>query len=71
MRLMECLRLRVTDFDVARRQIVAQDGQGLNDRVTLMPAHCDPTVNLYDAYHVVEGDTVIEVWPVTARGRSG
>jgi D-serine deaminase-like pyridoxal phosphate-dependent protein len=43
---------------------------GLASRVTLMPPHCDPTVNLYDRYFVVEGDQVVDVWPVTARGRS-
>ncbi|MES2442106.1 MAG: DSD1 family PLP-dependent enzyme [Pseudomonadota bacterium] len=43
---------------------------GLAERVTLMPPHCDPTVNLYDRYFVVEGETVVDVWPVTARGCS-
>lgn len=43
---------------------------GLGARVTLQPGHCDPTVNLHDAYHVVEGDMVVARWPVTARGRS-
>lgn len=43
---------------------------GLGDRVALIPGHCDPTVNLYDAYHVLEGDRIVDVWPVTARGRS-
>lgn len=38
--------------------------------VTLCAPHCDPTVNLYDSYHVVRGDTLIDIWPVTARGRS-
>lgn len=42
----------------------------IGDGVTLAPPHCDPTVNLYDAYHVVRGDTLIDIWPVTARGRS-
>ena len=32
--------------------------------------HCDPTVNLYDAYHVVRGDTLVAIWPIEARGRS-
>lgn len=40
------------------------------DRVRLGAPHCDPTVNLYDAYHVVRGDTLTAIWPVTARGRS-
>jgi D-serine deaminase-like pyridoxal phosphate-dependent protein len=43
---------------------------GLGARVTLMPPHCDPTVNLYDRYFVVEGEMVVDVWPVTARGCS-
>lgn len=42
----------------------------IGDLVTLTPPHCDPTVNLYDAYHVVRDGTLIEIWPVTARGRS-
>ncbi len=42
----------------------------LGERVVLLPPHCDPTVNLYDAYHVVQADTLVDIWPVTARGRS-
>lgn len=42
----------------------------IGERVTLAVPHCDPTVNLYDAYHVVRGDTLVEIWPVSARGRS-
>lgn len=40
------------------------------DSVTLTVPHCDPTVNLYDTYHVVRGDTLIDLWPVSARGRA-
>ncbi|HWK34667.1 MAG TPA: DSD1 family PLP-dependent enzyme [Sphingomonas sp.] len=40
------------------------------DPVSLTVPHCDPTVNLYDFYHVVRGDTLIEMWPVSARGRA-
>src|SRR3546814_14224713 len=39
------------------------------DPVTLTVPHCDPTVNLYDHYHVVDGDTLVAIWPVSARGR--
>ena len=38
--------------------------------VTCVVPHCDPTVNLYDNYHVVRGDTLVDIWPVDARGRS-
>ena len=42
----------------------------LSDIVTMAAPHCDPTVNLYDNYHVVQGDTLRAIWPVSARGRS-
>lgn len=42
----------------------------LADIVTFAAPHCDPTVNLYDHYHVVRGDTLQHIWPVSARGRS-
>jgi integron integrase len=38
LRLMECLRLRVKDLDVAQQQIVVRDGNGLDDRMTMLPA---------------------------------
>ena len=52
--------------------LVAPGGQlpGLAGIVTLAAPHCDPTVNLYDTYHVVQGDTLRALWPVAARGRS-
>lgn len=43
---------------------------GIGERVVLTTPHCDPTVNLYDSYHVVRGDTLVALWPVDARGRS-
>lgn len=42
----------------------------LGEVVTLAAPHCDPTVNLHDAYHAVRGDTLVEIWPLEARGRS-
>ena len=42
----------------------------IGDIVTLAAPHCDPTVNLYDFYHVVVGDTLVDIWPIQGRGRS-
>jgi D-serine deaminase-like pyridoxal phosphate-dependent protein len=42
---------------------------GLGDAVEFLTPHCDPTINLYDRYHCVRGDTLIDIWPVDARGR--
>lgn len=40
------------------------------DPVSLTVPHCDPTVNLYDSYHLVQDDTLTDIWPVSARGRA-
>lgn len=37
LRLLECLRLRIKDIDVARHEIVVRDGKGRKDRVTMLP----------------------------------
>tara|TARA_R110000868_G_scaffold58025_1_gene178964 strand:+ start:3406 stop:4545 length:1140 start_codon:yes stop_codon:yes gene_type:complete len=42
----------------------------LGASLTAITPHCDPTVNLYDTYHVVRGDTLVAIWPIEARGRS-
>ena len=42
----------------------------LDQLVTLVPPHCDPTVNLYDRYAVCVEDQVVAWWPIHARGRS-
>ena len=38
------------------------------DRIELWPSHIDPTINLHDALFVLDGDEVIDVWPIAARG---
>jgi D-serine deaminase-like pyridoxal phosphate-dependent protein len=40
----------------------------VGDVVEFLTPHCDPTINLYDRYHCVRGDTLVEIWPVDARG---
>jgi 3-hydroxy-D-aspartate aldolase len=40
----------------------------VNDKLRLVPGHCDPTCNVYDWYVGVRGGKVEAVWPVTARG---
>lgn len=39
----------------------------VGERVRLVPSHTDPTINLHDSFYIVEGDRVIDVWPI-ARG---
>ena len=37
LRLMECLRLRVQDLELTRRELIVRDGKGSKDRITLLP----------------------------------
>lgn len=39
----------------------------LGDRVRMIPSHTDPTVNLHDVFHAIEGARVVDTWPI-ARG---
>jgi 3-hydroxy-D-aspartate aldolase len=42
----------------------------VNDKLRLVPGHCDPTCNLHDWYVGVRGGVVETVWPVSARGKA-
>lgn len=42
----------------------------LGEKVTFQPSHGCTTINLHDRYVVVQGERVVDVWPVDARGRS-
>jgi len=40
----------------------------LNDTAELIPGYAPTTVNLYDVYHVVENEKIVDIWPVIPRG---
>ena len=42
----------------------------LNQKLRLVPGHCDPTCNLHDWYVGIRGDRVECLWPVSARGKA-
>jgi integron integrase len=44
LRLLECLRLRVTDLDLETEQITVHDGKGAKDRLTVLPASLKPAL---------------------------
>jgi D-serine deaminase-like pyridoxal phosphate-dependent protein len=41
----------------------------VGDKVSLIPSHCDTTINLHDQYYVTRGDRVVAIWPIASRGR--
>ena len=42
----------------------------VNDKLKLVPGHCDPTCNVHDWYVGVRGGKVETLWPVSARGKA-
>jgi D-serine deaminase-like pyridoxal phosphate-dependent protein len=40
----------------------------VGDRVSVVPAHVDPTIAYHDAMHLVRDGEVLETWPVDLRG---
>lgn len=42
----------------------------VNDKLKLVPGHCDPTANVHDWYVGIRDGKVESVWPVSARGHA-
>jgi 3-hydroxy-D-aspartate aldolase len=42
----------------------------VNDKLRLVPGHCDPTCNVHDWYVGVRNGVVEAVWPISARGKA-
>ena len=40
----------------------------VGDRINVLPAHVDPTVAYHQRLHLLDGDDVLESWPVDLRG---
>ncbi len=52
---------------------VIEDPDGvlkINEKLRLVPGHCDPTCNVHDWYVGVRGGKVETLWPVSARGKA-
>jgi D-serine deaminase-like pyridoxal phosphate-dependent protein len=41
----------------------------VGDRVEVIPNHACATCNMHDEFYVVDGDTVLDMWPVAGRGK--
>ncbi|MCB1482416.1 MAG: DSD1 family PLP-dependent enzyme [Rhodobiaceae bacterium] len=51
-------------------EITDPDGAlAINERLRLVPGHCDPTCNVHDWFVGVRGGKVEKLWPVSARGK--
>jgi D-serine deaminase-like pyridoxal phosphate-dependent protein len=52
------------DLTGATRQVA------LGELTMWVVPHCDPTLNNFDYYHVVQGGDLVALWPIEARGRA-
>ncbi len=52
---------RITCSDASRRPVVG-------DFIELIPSHCDPTINLFDRFHLVREGKPVGAWPIDLRG---
>jgi D-serine deaminase-like pyridoxal phosphate-dependent protein len=43
------------------------DRLAVGDVIEVLPPHCYQTIVLYSHFHVVQGDTLVDIWPVSAR----
>jgi D-serine deaminase-like pyridoxal phosphate-dependent protein len=46
----------------------SQGPPDVGERLEIVPSYCPVTVNLHEAYLVVEHGVVVDVWPILARG---
>ena len=44
------------------------DAPNIGDVVKIIPGYAPSTVNMFDAYHVVQEGEVVDIWPVVPRG---
>ena len=44
-----------------------RDTLAIGDAVECITPHCYATLNLYDVFHCVRGDTLVDIWPVAPR----
>ncbi len=43
---------------------------GNAELIEMVVPHCDPTINLYDQFVIVQNSEVIDVWDIDLRGKS-
>ena len=59
---------RYAFFGDEHGRLYGAERPALGAKIELVTPHCDPTVNLHDHLHVVEGETLVAIWPIGARG---
>jgi D-serine deaminase-like pyridoxal phosphate-dependent protein len=64
----EGARITTLNDEHATIEVPVSATVAIGDRVRIRPSHTDPTVNLHDVFYVLDGDRVVDVWEIAARG---
>jgi D-serine deaminase-like pyridoxal phosphate-dependent protein len=59
-------------FGDEQGKIIAVNGAKLptyGEVLELIVPHCDPTINLFDQFFIIEDDVVIDIWDIDLRGK--
>ena len=68
----EAPQARITSLSEEHGVVEIPDGlafPSIGELVEIIPNHVCPAVNLHDEFFVVDGDEVLETWPIAARGK--
>ena len=61
------MRLGPSTGGIGTRDFKGDGGPELGSTIEFLTSHCDPTVDLYGAFHVARRDEVIAAWPMIVR----
>lgn len=57
------------EFGFVHYEKPEDDYLSVGDVIECVTPHCDTTTNLYNVLHCVQGDELVDIWPIHARGR--
>ena len=63
----------IYDWDLFGDEHVKVTGSSLpvvGDLIEMIVPHCDPTINLFDKFYIVENDVLVDIWDIDLRGKS-
>jgi D-serine deaminase-like pyridoxal phosphate-dependent protein len=62
---------RVNDYHGVVRIAAGKESPKLGETVAVIPNHACPVVDLHDSFVATRSGSIVGIWPVDARGRSG
>jgi D-serine deaminase-like pyridoxal phosphate-dependent protein len=63
---------RITSLSEEHGVVELPEGTGfptVGEKVEVIPNHVCPAVNLHEEFYIIDGDDVVDVWPIAARGK--